>query len=310
MTQLLSMGECMIEFFSEEPLDSSTEFRRAFGGDTLNALVAARRLGTHAGFITRIAEDPFGRFLLNGWEREGIDTRHVRRAGTFNGVYFIATREDGEREFTYYRKGSAASTLEPMDLEEIDFGFVAAFHTSGITQALSKSARAAAMEGLMRASEAGCLTSFDLNFRPRLWKPDDAKKALEEAIPYVGVCFAGTPEDTLPLLGLEDPVEAAAYFHDYGIPLAVLKAGAQGAWVSHEGHMTHVPARIFGPAVDTTGAGDAFAGGFLHGLLNGASPEEAGRIGAACAGLKVQGRGAVASMPTGEAVRQALESTG
>lgn len=307
MPELLSLGECMIEFFTEEPLDSAAEFRRAFGGDTLNMLTAAARLGTPSGYVTRVAEDAFGQYLLNGWEREGIDTRYVRRGGAFNGVYFIATREDGEREFTYYRRGSAASELHPSDLESIDFREIRAFHTSGITQALSHSARETALEGLKRAHEAGCLTSFDLNYRPRLWEAKEARAALLEALPWVKVCFAGVPEDTEPLLGTTDREEAARLLHDHGAPLVALKQGVEGAWISQEGRLTHIPARVFGPAVDTTGAGDAFAGGFLHGLLAGRTPEEAGRIGATCAGLKVRGRGAIASMPTGEEVYRRLQ---
>ncbi|MBW3624972.1 MAG: sugar kinase, partial [Armatimonadetes bacterium] len=179
MPELLSLGECMIEFFAEEPLDAAEAFRRAYGGDTFNMLTAAARLGTRSGFVTRVAEDAFGRYLLNAWEREGINTGYVRRGGSFNGVYFIATREDGEREFTYYRRGSSAAQLEPSDLDGIAFAQIRAFHTSGITQALSDSARATAREGLKRAKAAGCLASYDLNFRSRLWSAEDAREALE-----------------------------------------------------------------------------------------------------------------------------------
>jgi 2-dehydro-3-deoxygluconokinase len=306
MPDLLSLGECMIEFFSEEPLETATCFRRSFGGDAFNLLAAARRLGTSAGFVTRIAPDAFGAYLLRNWEREGIDTRFVRREGAFNGVYFIATGENGEREFTYYRKGGAASGLQPADLDGVDFREIGAFHASGITQALSPSARETALEGLWRASQAGCLTSYDLNYRARLWSPEEAKDALGETLPFVNVCFAGVPEDTEPLFDSSDPEQIADQLHESGVSIVVLKRGVQGAVVSSAGKRFRIPSRIYGLALDTTGAGDAFAGAFLHGLLEGGSPEDAGHLGAACAGLKVLGRGAVASMPTGELIRLRL----
>jgi 2-dehydro-3-deoxygluconokinase len=297
----------MIEFFADEPLDTASGFQRSFGGDTFNMIASARRLGTAVGYVTKIAPDAFGRYLLLNWEREGIDLGYVRQGGSFNGVYFIANREDGEREFTYYRRGSAASELAPTDLDAIDFAGIRAFHSSGITQALSSTARTTVLEGFSRAKNAGCITSFDLNYRPRLWSAEDARAAMEEVLPLLSVCFAGLPEDSSPLLGTDSPEESAKRLHDSGVPLVVLKRGAKGALISDRGNWMEIPARIYGVALDTTGAGDAFAGGFLHGLLEGLPAEEAGCIGSICAGLKVLGRGAVSSLPAGDAIRLRLQ---
>ena len=310
MIDLVSMGECMVEFFTEEPSDSAVHFTRAVGGDAFNLLAAAQRLGSTTAFVTRAADDAFGRYLHASWAASGVDLRYVRRDDSFNGAYFIATGVEGQREFTYYRKGSAAGRISCSDLDAIDFGGLRAFHTSGITQALSETSRNAAVEGLRRARIAGAATSFDLNYRPRLWGRDVAREALLQVLPFVNYLFAGVPEDTGPLLGTENVEDAARLLHDAGAQVVVLKAGAQGAWISDGNGLTPIPARIYGPAVDTTGAGDAFAGGFLHGVLSGMDLKQAGAIGSICAGLKVLGRGAVASMPTGEEVfrRLAAES--
>ena len=77
MPDFLSMGECMIELFSEQPLEEAETFQRSFAGDSLNILVAASRMGTSTGYLTRLGSDPFTSYLLNAWEREGIDTSHV-----------------------------------------------------------------------------------------------------------------------------------------------------------------------------------------------------------------------------------------
>ncbi len=108
------------------------------------------------------------------------------------------------------------------------------------------------------------------------------------------------------MLNIQEPDAAADYFHQFGASIVALKQGIQGAWVSQEGQLTHIPAQVLGQPVDTTGAGDTFAGGFLHGLLTGRTPEEAGQIGAVCAGLKVLGRGAIAGMPDAERMKDYL----
>ena len=113
MPDIISLGECMVELFSEEPIARAGSFRKAVGGDALNTLVAAARLGASTGFVTRVGDDPFAPFLLESWRAEGIDVSHARFVEGFNAVYFISLLPGGEREFTYYRSGSAASTMTP-----------------------------------------------------------------------------------------------------------------------------------------------------------------------------------------------------
>ena len=74
-------------------------------------------MGTSTGYLTRLGSDPFTSYLLNAWEREGIDTSHVKQVDGFNAVHFVALLPGGDREFVYYRKGSAPSTMEPSDLD-------------------------------------------------------------------------------------------------------------------------------------------------------------------------------------------------
>src|SRR3972149_1098464 len=117
MPDIISLGECMVELHSEEPIARADSFHKAYGGDTLNTLVAAPRLGPGTGFVTRVGDDPFAPFLLEAWRAEGIDVSHARLVEGFNGLYLISLLPGGEREFTYYRNGSAASTMTPADLD-------------------------------------------------------------------------------------------------------------------------------------------------------------------------------------------------
>ena len=90
MPEILSIGECMIELFSEEPIEEAHTFTRSLAGDSFNILVAAQRLGTSTGYVTRLGDDPFAGYLLQTWEGEGIDTSHVRKVPGFNAVHFVS----------------------------------------------------------------------------------------------------------------------------------------------------------------------------------------------------------------------------
>jgi 2-dehydro-3-deoxygluconokinase len=306
MPDLVSIGECMIEFSCEGPMGRARAFQRSFGGDTLNLLVAAGRLGCSGGFITRVGSDPFGPGLLECWRAEGIDLTHAPLVPGFNGIYFISLLEGGEREFTYYRAGSAASHLGPDDIDPDYIAAAKAVHASGITQALAPSCRAAVKRAFEIAKRAEVMTSFDPNLRLKLWDLESARAALEEVLPLVDIILPSAPRETGELIGIEDPERAAAYFHQRGVKIAVMKMGRRGALVSDGESVRPIPAHRSPFVVDTTGAGDAFAGGFLAGLCMGYDAMSAASIGAVVSGLKVRGRGAVSSLPQRAQVRKHL----
>jgi 2-dehydro-3-deoxygluconokinase len=289
----------MVEFCSRQPLsyEAPTQgFTRTFGGDTLNCLVAASRLGSRCGYLTRVGDDPFAEFLLASWRREGINLDAVRRVPGFNGIYFISTTPAGEREFHYYRRGSAASALRRSDLSRRYLARARALHSSGITQALSPSARKCVAHAYRQAKNLGLLTSFDPNFRPRLWSAEEARAAFAEIVPCLDVVLPSAPEDTLVLAGTADPRRAIDRFWKLGVAIVAVKHGANGCWLGYQGSKEHVaafPARV----VDSTGAGDAFDGAFLHALALGMPPPQAARLAAATAALSLKARGAIAGLP-------------
>jgi 2-dehydro-3-deoxygluconokinase len=151
----------MVEFWADEPLGSAERLHRAYGGDVLNALVTAARLGSRVGFMTKVGDDPFGPGLLEAWRAEGVDTAHAPLVEGENGVYFISLLADGEREFTYRRTGSAASTLAPDDLGASYLASSRTLLVSGITQAISLGAGAATLTppGLPKGAASGSRTT-------------------------------------------------------------------------------------------------------------------------------------------------------
>lgn len=306
MPEILSLGECMVEFFADEPLAEAEKLQKAFAGDALNLLAAASRLGSSCGFLSRVGNDPFQEYLLNGWTSLGIDTSHVKRVAGRNGIYFISIFGQGEREFTYYRSGSAPSTMTPGDL---DPGYIAqakVLHISGIAQAISDSARATALAAAQMANEAGVRVSFDPNLRPALWSISAARAAAEELLPFVDIALPSGPEESEQLFGHASARDTAEYLHGFGVETVAVKEGEAGVFLSVGNTATMVPAFKVSEVVDTTGAGDAFDGAFLHGLVRGMTPSEAARLGVVMAGLKVRGRGAIASLPDKSEVEAAL----
>lgn len=306
MPEILSIGESMVEFFAEEPLAEANQFQKSFAGDAMNLLAAAARLGSSCGFLSRVGNDPLQNYLLESWQELGVDTSRVRRVDGRNGIYFISIHGRGEREFTYYRSGSAPSTMTP---EDLDPGYIAqarVLHISGITQAISETARATALAAARIANEADVCVSFDPNFRPALWSAAEARAAAEELLPYVDIALPSGPEESELLFGLKTPQETADYLRGFGPHAVAVKLGEAGAYVSAEGGTGAIPAFNVPDVVDTTGAGDAFDGAFLHGLVRDMEPLDAARMGVVMAGLKIRGRGAIASLPEKAEVESAL----
>lgn len=300
---LIGIGECMVEFHSAEPLATATQLQRAYGGDVLNALVANQRLGGKTGFITRVGDDPFGPGLLAAWRQEGVDTSHAPERPGDNGVYFISVASNGERAFTYRRHGTPASQLGP---EDLDPAYIASSHwllLSGITQALSLSARAATLAAARIALDAGVRIAYDPNYRPRLWALQGglpaARAAFDEIAPFVEWLLPSHPADAV-LLGedlvLDENLDAAfavAKRFAGRVPHVALKCGADGCILADSKETRHVPGAKADKVVDTTGAGDCWNGSFLFDVQRTGSPLDAAAAANRRAAAKLAYRGAI-----------------
>lgn len=297
----------MVEFYCDGPITQATTFQRSIGGDTMNTIVAASRLGSKCGYITKLAEDQFGEYLLNRWKAENIDVSSVKRvADGYNGMYFISLSADGQREFIYYRTGSAASTITPLDLDADYIKSAKILHTSGISQAISKTSLQTVEQAIQTAKKKKVKVSFDPNYRPKLWTKEQALRAYETVLPHVDIVV---PDETYGMLiNKSMPEEIMEYFTVFKIPIIALKLGAKGVLLKERGHDPRQYGVLDVKIIDTTGAGDAFNGGFLHGICQGYSVDDAAILGTITAGLKVMGRGAVESLPQGKDVYELLKA--
>lgn len=294
---IITLGEGLIELSSDISLSMAKSLDKYYGGDTLAAAVAARRLGSKVGYITRVGCDYFKEFLLDSWQAEGLDISQVRLTDDFNGLYLLARPKDGEKEFSYYRKKTAASRISIEDISEKYFENAQIFYTSGITQTLSLSAKEAVKKAYAISKEKGLTTAYDPNYTPLLTTPEEAKEAFDEVIQNVDILFLNDKNDASKLLDAVSAEKLIKHFWDTGVKIVIIKSTSErGYYTGYAGDI--VFCKFFETEiVDTTCAGDAFNGGFLHSIASGLSPFEAAKLGSVVAGLQSKGIGAIRSVP-------------
>lgn len=298
---LLGLGECMVEISAAEPLAEAECLRRSYGGDVLNSLVVASRLGSRCGFISKVGDDPFGAWLRRSWQQEGIDLSFCPLVPGTNGVYFISLDASGEREFSYRRAGSAASTLAAAAIDEAYVAHARILLLSGITQAISAAAQEATLGAARLAQAQGVVVAFDPNTRPRLWAARGgvaaAKAAFAELLPYIDILLPSLPADEVILEAPERSLAAGMRaLLEAGVELIALKCGANGCQIFSQQTPTGavIAAAEATRVVDTTGAGDTFNGSFLHFLAADADVLSAAQQANAQAAASLAHRGALA----------------
>lgn len=299
---LVALGEPLYEF-SQIP-GEERRYLQGFGGDTMNAAIAAARQGARAAYVTRLGDDEFGRHFLALWRREGLDVSGVgldREAHT--GIYFITHGENGH-VFSYLRAGSAASRMRPEDLPLELIGSAKFFHTSAISQAISASACDSVFAAIEAARARGVKVSFDANLRLRLWPLARARAVISATVPLSDY-FLPSLEDAQTLSGLERPEAILDWCLKLGARHVALKLGADGVLASDRSRSERLPGHKV-RAVDGTGAGDCFAGALLARLSAGEDFWGSLRYANAAAALATTGYGAVAPLPRPAAVRELL----
>lgn len=298
---VVTLGECLAAFVATTPgpLAEASIFERHVAGAEANVAVGLARLGRSVAYIGRVGDDGFGTAIVRRLRGEGVDLTHLRvdpEART--AVMFRERRVLGAMDVVYHRAGSAGSRLsaEDVDTASSDGLFVGArwVHLTGITAALSPSARAATERARALARDVGATVSLDVNLRRRLWSEDDAAPVLRTLASGVDVVLGSIDELAL-VAGTDqdgDPAEIVAAVAELGPATVVAKLGAGGALgLEAGGRAVHAPAFDVPIVVDPVGAGDAFCAGFIAGRLEGTDLATALRMGNACGALVVAASG-------------------
>lgn len=302
---IITIGESLIELSCDKSIAYAESFNKYYGGDTLCTAIAAQRLGSKAGYITRVANDPFREYLMESWQSEGLDISQVKLIDGFNGVYFVGHPEYESKEFVYYRKKTAATKLSIDDINEEYILSADVIYSTGVTQSLSLSAKEAVKKAYEIAHKHNMATCYDPNFDSRLWDLQDAKDAFEDISEYIQIMSLSLEHDAMLLFDIESPDKCIKYLWDKGIKIVVVKSAKDGGYfVGFEGDITFVKFQTDN-IVDSTSSGDAFNGAFLHGMNSGMTPFEAAKLAAIDAALQCNGMGAIKSTPYKEQVYSA-----
>lgn len=294
---IITIGESLIELSSDQSLTYADKVDKYYGGDTLATAIAALRLGSKVGYITRVGIDHFKDFLLDSWQAEGLDISQVKLVEGFNGLYFIARPQGGNKEFAYYRKKTAANNLSISDISADYIKNTSIVYSTGVTQSLSLCTKEAVKKAFTIAKENKILTAYDPNYSPLLWIKEEAKEAFEEIEEMIDILFLNLKNDAQTLLEINSIDKLMKYYWDKGVTTIVIKSSAdRGYYTGYQGEIlfTEFPQE---KVIDTTSAGDAFNGGFLHAVASGLNPFEAVHIAAITAGLQSQNIGAIKSIP-------------
>jgi 2-dehydro-3-deoxygluconokinase len=226
---IVSIGEPMIEFNQTRP--GERHYLQGFGGDTSNMIVAAARQGARTAYVTRLGDDELARMFLKLWADEGVDASGVTLdAAAYTAVYIVQHGAQGH-VFHYVRAGSAASRMRPEHLPLPLLGAAGFVHATGISMAISESARESVLFAFEKARQAGAKISFDANLRLRLWPLERAREAIAAAAAMADYFFPSL-EDAAALSGLDEPDRLVEWAHGLGARNVLLKLGAAGVLVS------------------------------------------------------------------------------
>jgi 2-dehydro-3-deoxygluconokinase len=290
---VLTFGETMGLVAADDigPLAYARNFSYGIGGAESNAAVGIARLGGDVTWLGRVGKDATGALIAHRLRAEGVHTR-VIFDDAFTGLMVKHRRSSEVTHVDYHRAGSAGSRLGPGDVPP-DLAGASILHVTGITPALSDSARAAVFQAVETARARGVTVSLDVNYRSKLWSRFDAAPVLRDLVTRADLVFAGPDEAGL-IVG-DGPV--AEELAKLGPAEVIIKDGSRGCTAVIDGVRHEVPAlRV--TLVDPVGAGDAFVAGYLADREAGADPARRLATATAAGAFQVTVPGDCEGLPT------------
>ncbi|WP_225625860.1 sugar kinase [Streptomyces werraensis] len=279
---LLTFGETMglISAAGTGSLDYVRDFTFGIGGAESNVAIGAARLGAPVTWAGRIGPDAAGDLIERRLRAERINVLPTRDHA-FTGLMVRHCRAGSAVHVDYHRTGSAGSRLTPSDLPPALIQRASILHITGITPALSDSARHTVLHAVATARAAGVPVSLDINYRSKLWTRRQARPQLLRLVSQADIVFAGTEEAQLVLdTGTTAAASLAEGLALLGPKEAIIKAGPDGCVASIDGAELVEPAPTV-HVVDPVGAGDAFVAGYLAERMADAEADQ--RLRTACA---------------------------
>ncbi|SFR38753.1 2-keto-3-deoxygluconate kinase [Halogeometricum rufum] len=291
MTDIVTFGETMLRLSPPrgDRLERTGELDVQAGGAESNVAVAAARLGCDAVWLSKLPDSPLGRRVVSELRSHGVRTGIAwdDSGETRMGTYYLEHGGDPRgTNVIYDRSGAAVTTAKPDELPRGAVRNAEVFYTSGITPALSSTLAETTASLLETAQDADTTTAFDLNYRSKLWTPEEAGEKYESLFSHVDV-LVGAERDIEACLGRSgDPADVARELADeYDFETAIVTLSDEGSVAVHDGEV-YEQGVYAAETFDAIGTGDAFVGGFLANRLDGGDVPSSLAYGAATASLK------------------------
>lgn len=278
MKKVLLVGEAMGLFAAQEigTIETARTFYKSVSGAELNVAIGLKRLGHEPYYVTKLGNDVLGKYILDYIEKEGINTQYISFEEEYQtGIQLKSKVLNGDAYAPYFRKFSAASTMSPEDLTSLDISKFDHLHVTGISLAISPSFRNTIYTLIEKANEHNITVSFDPNIRLDMWKNEDEMRAIINDIAFKSDYFLPGISEAQILTDLST-VEAISKFYlkSKRMKAIIIKQGEQGTYYKTRFEEKEVPSFEVSQIVDTVGAGDGFAAGFIASILNGNNIEE------------------------------------
>lgn len=308
---VLAIGRCGVDVYPLQigvGLEHVESFGKFLGGSAANVAVAAARLGNRSALISGVGDDPFGRYVRNELAALGVDNRFVTTHDAYpTPVTFCEIFPPDNFPLYFYRKPSAPDLqIQPdeIDTEAVRNARLYWSTVTGLCEEPSRSAHFAAWEARARAP----LTVLDLDYRPMFWEtPAAATEQVQRALQHVTVAV-GNREECEIAVGETNPHRAAEALLDLGVELAIVKQGPRGVLgKTRHSSVTVAPNEV--DVVNGLGAGDAFGGSLIHGLLHNWPLEKTLRYANAAGAIVASRLECSTAMPTAAEVASLAEQT-
>ncbi|MCY0878703.1 MAG: 5-dehydro-2-deoxygluconokinase [Firmicutes bacterium] len=296
-----TVGRVIADLYADKvstPMEQAASFRKYVGGSSANTAVGLARLGRPTGVVARVGRDPMGTFIAETLQREGIDTTMLRLDPQYQtGIAFAALYPPNDSQVWFCGNPNANSRLAVEDLDFDALKEARALVIAG-TALAREPARSTVLALAHVAATAQIPVVLDIDWRPVFWeRSDEALSVYDKLLPLSQVVLANEPELTV-VGDSHEMQDAAARLLGLGVGEVVAKRGKEGAW-SFGPHRDPVFVPAFSvPVLNTLGAGDAFAAGYVHGLLAGWEVHERLKWANACGAIVVTRHSCSEAMPT------------
>jgi 5-dehydro-2-deoxygluconokinase len=310
---LLAVGRSCIDLYAHQtgvPITEVTSYDAYVGGCPTNVAVGSSRLGLRTALLTAVGDDQVADHVVGFLRREGVETKFIpRKTGRRTSAVIATIRPPDDFAMTFYRENCADEMLTIDDVDRAPIADSRAVFVTG-TGLTKEPSRAATLWAAERARAADALVVLDIDQRPSLW-PDAASFGVAvRSLARTAHIVIGTEEEAIAAAGETNAADAARRLLTLGPDVMILKRGARGATLVRDGCPAIDVAPFSTPILNTLGAGDAFASGFLYGYLQQWPLQRAARFGNASGAIVVGRHGCSIAMPTRREVEAFVEERG